>query len=162
GASGKINLSLVATSAGARTIQALLSLTDGYYTITTTSDSGPGSLRQAIIDAIATPGPGVARIGFAIPGPGVHTIALTSSLPILPAGLTIDGSTQPGYDGTPLVELRGDQAGAVDGLTIIRSGITVRGLAIGGFAGGAGILISGAAAIDNAIQANVIGMDPPR
>ncbi len=151
-------MSLIAKSAGARPIQALITLTDGNYLVTTTADSGAGSLRQAIIDSIATSGP--ATIGFSIPAPGVQRIALASPLPILPAGVTIDGTTQPGYAGTPMVELLGDQAGAADGLTIIRSRITIRGLAIGGFASGAGILISGPAAIDNSIQANVIGTDP--
>ena len=42
------------------------------FTVTNTSDSGAGSLRQAILDANANPG--LDTIAFDIPGAGVHTI----------------------------------------------------------------------------------------
>ncbi len=71
------------------------------YLVTTTADAGPGSLRQAILDANAA---GVAKtIGFAIPSsdagcatPNVCTISLAASLPAITnsAGLTIDGTGQ--------------------------------------------------------------------
>ena len=48
----------------------------------------------------------------------------------------IDGFSQPGYAGTPLIELSGSQAGGGDGLTITGSDVTVRGLAINGFSPG--------------------------
>src|SRR5262249_54986517 len=80
-------------------------------------------------------------------------------LPILPAGLLLDGTTEPGYAGTPLIELDGQAAGAADGLTIMRPGITIHGLAIGGYTSGSGILISGPAATGNLIEANSIGTD---
>ena len=44
------------------------------FTVTSTADSGAGSLRQAILDANATPG--ADTIAFNIIGRGVHTIAL--------------------------------------------------------------------------------------
>ncbi len=66
------------------------------YTVANTNDSGPGSLRQAVIDANATPSV-VDTITFAIPGSGPHTITLTSALPDLTDPcLTIDGTTQSG------------------------------------------------------------------
>src|SRR4051794_32915208 len=69
------------------------------FTVTNTVDSGPGSLRQAILDANASD---VAAdlISFAIPGDGVHTIAPLTVLPdLLYSGpITIDATTQPGYD----------------------------------------------------------------
>ena len=43
------------------------------FLVESTVDAGPGSLRQAILDANATSGGDV--IDFAIPGDGVHTIA---------------------------------------------------------------------------------------
>ena len=60
------------------------------YVVTTLADSGPGSLRQAILDANATPG--ADTITFSLSG----TITLASALPTItdPAGLTIDGSGQ--------------------------------------------------------------------
>jgi len=49
------------------------------FTVTNTNDSGPGSLRQAILDANGNPG--LDTIQFAIPGPGVHTITPLTPLP---------------------------------------------------------------------------------
>ncbi|MEM7052630.1 MAG: hypothetical protein AAF604_23405 [Acidobacteriota bacterium] len=62
--------------------------------VTTTADSGTGSLREAITCANATPE--LDTITFAIPGAGPHDIALTAALPILTAPVTIDGTTQAG------------------------------------------------------------------
>src|SRR5947207_10629491 len=74
-------------------------------TVINTNDSGPGSLRQAITDANAD---AIAdTISFSIPGSGVHTITPTSALPLITNPLTIDGSTQPGFAGTPLFEITG-------------------------------------------------------
>ncbi|MGA9350073.1 MAG: right-handed parallel beta-helix repeat-containing protein [Anaerolineae bacterium] len=74
------------------------------YTVTNTNDSGPGSLRQAIIDANANPG--LDTITFSIPstdtrysnwtGPSDYwwKITVTSSLPTINDAVTIDGTTQ--------------------------------------------------------------------
>jgi len=51
------------------------------FPVTTTADSGPGSLRQAILNANANPGPD--QITFAIPGGGLHTITPPSPLPTI-------------------------------------------------------------------------------
>ena len=56
------------------------------FTVTTTADSGPGSLRQAITDANAGDGH---TIAFAIPGSGPHVIAPASGLPLLSRDDTI-------------------------------------------------------------------------
>ena len=45
------------------------------FTVTSTANGGTGTLRQAIIDANATPAADV--IQFSIAGAGVHTISLT-------------------------------------------------------------------------------------
>ena len=81
---------LLATSAAATT-----------FTVTNTNDSGPGSLRQAITDANSS---ALNTVAFSI-GSGVRTIMPISVLPDVGVGVTIDGSTQPGYAGTPLIEL---------------------------------------------------------
>ena len=79
--------------------------------VTSTADSGTGSLRQAILDSnAATAGANI--IDFAIPGQGVQTIAPLSALPPITHAVLIDGFSQPGYTGTPLIELSGSQAGA--------------------------------------------------
>jgi parallel beta-helix repeat protein len=64
------------------------------YTVTSTADSGAGTLRQAILDANANPGPDT--IAFNIVGSGVHTIAVASALPGISGPTTLDGYTQPG------------------------------------------------------------------
>ena len=75
----------------------------GTYTVTNTDDAGPGSLRQAILDA-ASSGE-VSTIAFAI-DTGHQRIRPLSALPMVKATL-IDGSTQPGYAGAPLIEVDG-------------------------------------------------------
>ena len=129
----------------------------GFFQVTTVADTGPGSLRQAIEDADAMTGLGT--IEFAIPGDGVQTIAPASPLPSITAAVLIDGFSQQGYAGSPLIELSGVQAGDADGLTIIGSGDTIRGLAINGFAYGAAIVIDGPTANGDAIESNFIGTD---
>ena len=64
------------------------------FTVTNTNDSGPGSLRQAIIDANGNPGND--SISFNIAGSGVHTIAITTPLPAITQPVLLDGYTQPG------------------------------------------------------------------
>ena len=108
-------------------------------TVTNTNDSGPASLRQAILDANATPG--VDTIHFNIAGAGVHTIRPLTLLPVVTEGVIIDGTSQPGFAGTPLIELSGEliPAGAATdgpGLVIDGGPSTVRGLVINRFIGG--------------------------
>lgn len=55
------------------------------YTVTNTNPSGPGSLRQAILDANANPG--YDTVDFSVSG----TIVLTGALPAVDDDLTIDG-----------------------------------------------------------------------
>ena len=64
------------------------------FNVTNTFDSGPGTLRQAILDANASFGND--QITFAIPAPGVQTISLASGLPPITEPVLIDGYTQPG------------------------------------------------------------------
>ena len=128
------------------------------FVVDSTADSGPGSLRQAILDSDAATG-GTNTIDFAIPGQGVQTIALASPLPAISTAVLVDGFSQPGYAGTPLIELSGEYAGSGNGLTITSSGSTIRGLAIVDFAAGAGVMIGGLAATNNTIEANDIGTD---
>jgi hypothetical protein len=141
------------------------------FMVTTTADSGPGSLRDAITLANATPGPDL--IHFSIPGAGVQTIVPLSPLPPLtdPSGVWIDGFTQPGAGpgGAPpatatlLIELQGILAGACDGITIQSDNNQVQGLVINQFAWD-GIHIEGGVANPSAdfnlVQANFVGTDP--
>ena len=124
------------------------------FTVTNTNDSGPGSLRQAILDANAAPG--LDTIGFSIAGTAPHTIALRSSLQI-DDPVVIDATTEPGFSGAPVVELTGASMDPPDNaLGIMSGGSTVRGLAIGGFA--TAIAINGGTS-GNVIAGNYIGTD---
>lgn len=78
------------------------------FSVSNTNDSGPGSLREAII--MSDFSSSADRIHFNIPGQAPHAIQLISALPYIHQPLTIDGSTQPanGYTGNaPKVELDG-------------------------------------------------------
>ncbi|HYP41182.1 MAG TPA: right-handed parallel beta-helix repeat-containing protein, partial [Chloroflexia bacterium] len=126
------------------------------FVVTNTNASGVGSLHQAILDANAQAGPDT--ITFNIPGPGVHTIQPISGLPTIDDPLTIDGTSQPGYAGTPLIELDGVSTFSVDGLKFDNNPgpNTVRGLAIGRFDGNGISLFD---ADNNIIQGNFLGTD---
>ncbi|MGO9469960.1 MAG: beta strand repeat-containing protein, partial [Isosphaeraceae bacterium] len=129
------------------------------FLVATTADSGPGSLRQAILDSNGSTS-GANVIDFAISGSGVQTIAPLSPLPTITASVLIDGTSQPGYTGTPLVELSGNEADGGDGFTITGSNVTIRGLDINGFSQGAGIHITSTGATDNWIYTDFLGTDP--
>src|SRR4051812_39800876 len=93
------------------TIAAMILLQVGkgaVFTVVTEDDAGLGSLRQAMLTANATPG--VDEIHFNIPGAGPHIIVPLTELPALIEPVTIDGTTQPGYSGAPLIALDGSIA----------------------------------------------------
>jgi len=101
-------------------------------TVTTIADGGPGSLRQAILDANGSSG--VNTIDFQI-GSGLAVIQPRTPLPASTNPVVIDGTTQPGYRGTPLVVLDGTLAGTsnANGLQILGGDSTIQGLVIGNF-----------------------------
>jgi hypothetical protein len=139
------------------------------FTVTNTNDSGPGSLRQAILDANATPGADL--IAFSISGSGLHTISPLSLLPALTddAGVTIDGYTQPGSstntltsgdNAVLLIELSGVATGTTAfGLRVQSSSNSVRGLVITGFGslGSGGGAISIETGLDNRVTGCFLG-----
>lgn len=103
-------------------------------TVTSNADAGAHTLRQAILDANADPSPDPVRIIFSI-GSGAASIAPASALPAITRPVIVDGTTQLGFTGAPLIELRGDAAGGgADGLLLTgHTGSTVRGLVINRF-----------------------------
>jgi hypothetical protein len=124
------------------------------FTVINTNDDGANSLREAIVNANSNPGTDTIR--FNIPGAGVHTIALASALPIITGPVIIDGTTQPGFAGAPVIELDGTKAPERAGLLIDTGGTTVRGLVINRFPQD-GILIGN---VENTvIEGNFIGTD---
>lgn len=119
-------------------------------TVTSNLDSGPGSLRQAIIDANA--GAGADVISFNIPGGGFQTILLTSTLPAITDPVTIDGTTQPGYADTPLIILSGQ------GLHITSGSSSVKAIAVIRANPGAGITLETGGS--NNVTGCFLGIDP--
>src|SRR5437879_13907421 len=92
------------------------------FTVTSTADSGVGTLRNAITLANTTPG--ADTIAFNISGAGVHTITPLTPLPNITEAVTIDGYTQPGSSVNTLasgdnavlkIELNGDRKSVVKG-----------------------------------------------
>jgi IPT/TIG domain/S-layer homology domain len=132
------------------------SLTAATYTVTNTNDSGAGSLRQAITDANGG-GAGPHTIVFNILGSGVQTIAVATNLPMATSsgGLTIDGTTQPGYAGTPLIALICAHTN-VFAFNFTEAG-TVLGLSIGGC--GAGVL-AGSGGGPITVKSSYLGVGP--
>ena len=141
------------------------------FTVTNTNDSGPGSLRQAILDANALGGTDTIAFNITTTDPGYITstdsfrIQPLSALPTITDPVIIDGYTQPGAspntNGPGLglntvlkIELDGTNVGATFGHGLhLASGSTVRGLAINRFSGD-GIFLT---ASGNIIEGNFIG-----
>ena len=109
------------------------------YTVTSTGDSGPGTLRQAILDANGHPG--ADTIAFNIAGSGVQTIAPASALPAITDPVTVNGYSQPGSlvntnpTGQGLntvlrIEIDGTSAGSVPCLHARADDVTIRGLVV--------------------------------
>jgi lectin-like protein len=139
------------------------------FLVTTTADSGPGSLRQAITDANSTPngaaGPDLIKFGFRVSGTSV--IAVPTALPTITEAVVIDGSTQLGYNpatGKPVIHLAGasfPESSAA--LRVAAIGVVIRGLSLTAFGSPASAnttmaihVLSGSATIEG----NWIGVTP--
>ena len=136
--------------------------------VNSTADPGDGTpdatettLREAIDAANAIPG--TQTILFDVPtsdpgydaGTGAFTIRPRFALPEITDPVLLDAWTQPGFAGTPIIELDGSLAGT-DGLVIATDNSTVRGLVINRFSGN-GIVLDGGS--HNAIEGCYLGTD---
>ena len=128
---GNTTLTITAAAAGATTIRSSINVTDGIFVVTSVDDGGPGSLRQAILESNAAGGANT--IAFALPGNWDHTLVLGSPLPEATTPTFIDGSTQPGFAGSPMVALANHYPGGTGGLDVLGSLITVSYLSIDGY-----------------------------
>ncbi len=122
--------------------------------VTTTADTGSGSLRECINRANGSPG---TTISFNIPGPGNQSsggdswwrISPASALPtITAAGTVIDGTTQTTSQGNtntlgPEIELDGTNASTASGLKITGGASIVRGFVINNFQNWYGVELNG-------------------
>jgi hypothetical protein len=149
----------------AGTLTQLVARAPSPYVVTTTADSGPGSLRDAITQINADTShalypspsnPNVDEIDFDVTAAsdtgggynsatGVAIIAPQSALPMINNSVIIDGTTQPVwvpnssdtlYNANLPIVLDGSQAGASEALLIAGGNSTVEGLQIQNFANG--------------------------
>ncbi|MCX6924582.1 MAG: hypothetical protein NT154_15410 [Verrucomicrobia bacterium] len=126
---------------------ALASAQAATFIVNTTADSGPGSLRQAISDANATPGDDI--ILFTAAG----AISLASALPPITDNTTISGP------GTNILTLSGNNSARAftfnTATTNTISGLTISNTKATGYANGAAIANAGYLTISNcALLAN--------
>jgi parallel beta-helix repeat protein len=136
--------------------------------VTTTADYGPGSLRAALYYVTDNPG-SVVKFNIPMSDPGysngVFNIHLTGYLPPLVSnGMVIDGSTQPGFAGNPLIVVDGSQMipeayapGTVTGLLIYSSSNQVKNISFQGFNWN-GLTLEYAAATNNTIAGCWLGL----
>jgi hypothetical protein len=175
GATITVTINTTASTAGTATSAASVSLTEtdstpannnasvsatitgSSLTVTNNANSGTGSLRQAITDAnnaslCTLP----CSIGFNLPG-GQTTISVPSALPqIIRNQVIVNGTTQPGYAGVPLVTIDGlaDTSSAA-GFDLQGTGDSVRGLALIRFHNAAILLAGGGS---HTVESSYIGL----
>jgi hypothetical protein len=143
------------------------------YIVTNTANNGPGSLRNAMEQSTANPGADTISFNIPTTDPGyvpatasvqAHwSIAPFGALPSIGGGgpVTIDATTQPGFNGNPVIELNGSFAGNAfdfsNGFFILGgSDNVIKGFAINRFYA-SGIRLVGTS--NNIIQGNYIGTD---
>ncbi|HXH92670.1 MAG TPA: right-handed parallel beta-helix repeat-containing protein, partial [Thermoanaerobaculia bacterium] len=147
-----------------------------WYAVTTVADDGPGSLRDAIVQANANCTPGPCRIVFEIPPPvpaeGWFTITPAEPLPTITADrVSVEGLRQKAFTGdtNPLgPEIAIDGRLARRGLRIVaRCEAVIEGLALGNFDEDQGLWFGGGAGCPEAfrpdrraVASNYIGVDP--
>jgi parallel beta-helix repeat protein len=119
-----------------------------------TAGVGNCTLRAAIEEVNAGAAPPY-TIAFSLPSP--YTISPASALPTINIPVIIDGTSQPGYSGTPVVMIDGTAVAAGHGLRIYTDDAEVRGLSIVYFAGGAGVYITHT---NVTVEDNYIGVEP--
>jgi len=131
GGSGNDVVLTVGTIAPANiyTVDNLVDENDGVYT------AGRLSLREAITLANASSGADLIKFNTSFAsGPGLLTIQLVNALPAITGTVIIDGTSQPGYQGTPLINIHGNSL-AQFGLDISNAanvGTVVKGLKFSG------------------------------
>jgi hypothetical protein len=134
------------------------------WIVTNTNDSGPGSLRQAILNANLSNSAPPDTIQFDIPGTGPFEISPGSALPTITHPTIINGYTQPGAsvntlaqgdNAVILIRLDGLFAGFTNGLVITAGGSTVEGISITDFVDAIQLI----GARGNTITGDYIGTD---
>src|SRR5262249_10726516 len=151
------NLTTGDTSAFSPFVASTLAQLQAPFLVTNTNDSGPGSLRSAILAVDSVPGAATAipdQIIFAIPWSRPFAIHLLSPLPVLTDQADINGFSQYNFmagttpairdqtvPGAPIIQIDGSGISSVtypgphDGLDIQQVNCWISGLIISGFSG---------------------------
>jgi uncharacterized repeat protein (TIGR01451 family) len=95
--------------------------------VTNTNDSGAGSLRDAINQANSGACGTPCNITFDILPAGAYTFQLASRLPAISVPVVIDGNTQDGFTGTPILAIDGNVFTGSTGLELVGGDSTLRG-----------------------------------
>lgn len=129
-------------------LESRIALVADVFTVTSLADSGPGSLRQAILDANASAGYDAIEFGVA----GTIRVGRTA-LPAITEGVSINGRTAPGFTTSPRVQIDFQNTA---GLTVAAgaSDVRIESLSLVD-AAGAGVTIAGARA---SLKGNFIGV----
>ncbi|MEO8378993.1 MAG: hypothetical protein ABI779_04940 [Acidobacteriota bacterium] len=139
---------------GNESISPAVSVTGSSLTVTNTDDTGAGSLRQALEDA----NNGVCTLPCAIDfniGSGPFIIQPATELPAIGNQVLLDATTQPGYSGSPIIEIDAAPANLIAGLTLAGTGSGIKGFSIQG--ANIGVKIAGDS---NSVEGNYIGITP--
>jgi hypothetical protein len=119
------------------------------FTVLNLQNSGSGSLRQAMLDANSHAG--ADTINFSVAG----TIRLTTgALPANTGSVNIDGTTAPGFAGTPAIEVDYNHFGGLQ-FNSGSTGSALRSLSLVN-ASGAGVMVNGAGGM--LVVGNFIGL----
>jgi hypothetical protein len=147
-------------SGNSKTCSFIIRVVAQTISVSSTDDSGPGTLRQALLDANAVAGTNI--INFAFPGGPPYVIRLLSPLPPISDSTFIDGWSQLEFQGVPVVQVDGTGVppvpavpAGIDGLIVTGGNTSIRGLVLNGFA--VGIRLGGPGS--NVVQGNFIGTD---
>ena len=160
---------LVYLAEGKLSPQVLYAPMGNTYTVVHTADSGAGSLREAM--TFAEQSSGADTIVFDIPTTdngfdpttGTYKFLLQNGLPRLNEAVLIDGTTQPGFEGRPLLELDFSQSSHCNGFEVLGGNTTIRGFIIHSLTtasddqGGMGVAIQGSGG--NIVEGNYFGTD---
>lgn len=132
---------LVVLRDGSAAPSIMMTVPTATFTVTTTADEDDGncgascSLREAI--SAANFSPGTNAINFNIGGGGPAVIRPDSDfggLPNIENSVTVNATTQPGFNGQPLIEIKGDLVGeGANGLSVNAANVVIRGFVINQF-----------------------------
>ncbi|HEY0160346.1 MAG TPA: hypothetical protein VGF28_23875, partial [Thermoanaerobaculia bacterium] len=121
--------------------------------VTTASDFAAGSLREAIQLANSGACGSPCNITFDILPAGAYVLQLTTRLPAIEVPVILDGESQDGFTGTPIIAIDGDLFTGSTGLEFTGGSSTLRGFILNNLGGAAVQLDSD----DNTVQNCWIG-----